>query len=602
MRLNTLSRLSFLLATIDKITAFWRLPCAGPVVTERIDPVVSPGKVSGHVHAIMGASNINYTTTYEDLRASECTSCQVSQDLSAYWVPAMYWHDKTTGLFTSLQQYGGMLAYYIQRYQYTGEQLYAFPNGFRMLAGNPSVRSDQGTLASQAISYHCLDYADNSDAPETGYFPNITCPNGLRQQIFFPSCWDGVNVDSSDHKSHVAYPSNEDSGICPSSHPYRLVSLFYEVIWWTLPYAEQFEAGTGEFTLANGDPTGYSSHADFVSGWDYDVLQSAVDTCLNDSGVFTDCPLFDAIDQSVAAQCTKTPFTSEVVTGTLNALPGNNPIQYGPGNASTLTYNYVIPNNVVLNPSLGLSDLSIRNSSQFPTPISITSKGCYADGYPLSRTMGGLGPYGIFQVASMTNQLCSSYCLAQGFAFSGSEYADECFCSNALPPTALPSSSCNMPCSGDSTQMCGGNNALSVYYNAAGASLVSKSASTTTSVLSASATGYTTSGTCNGASFTTGQYVCWGGVQLCQIANGVVYHACSGACYNPAQYSCPNGFLQPASATTTSTATAAKSTSTSKSRVPITASRVAITAKAAATATSSTTKLNLSCLLFPSYC
>lgn len=162
------------------------MPCAGPVGTERVDPVVSPGKLGGHVHAVRGASNINYTTTYEDLRASECTSCQVCQDLSAYWVPAMYWHDKTTGLFTSIEQYGGMLAYYIQRYGYTGEQLYAFPNGFRMLAGNPNVRSNIGTLESQAISYHCLDYATNSDAPETGYFPNITCPNGLRQKYSFP--------------------------------------------------------------------------------------------------------------------------------------------------------------------------------------------------------------------------------------------------------------------------------------------------------------------------------------------------------------------------------------------------------------------------------
>jgi len=25
----------------------------------------------------------------------------------------------------------------------------------------------------------------------------------LRAEVFFPSCWDGVNLDSSDHSSHV---------------------------------------------------------------------------------------------------------------------------------------------------------------------------------------------------------------------------------------------------------------------------------------------------------------------------------------------------------------------------------------------------------------
>lgn len=431
-------------------------------------------------------------------------------------------------------------------------------------------------------------------------------PEWAETKIFFPSCSDGVNVDSPDHKSHVAYPSGSDSGYCPSNHPYRLISLFYEVIWWTLPFADQYASGTGEFVLFNGDPTGYSSHADFVSGWDYNVLQQAVNTCLNSSGIFTDCPSFDPIDQSVASQCTKTPQTPETVFGTLTALPGNNPVQYGPNNATTEAYVSTIPSNTVYTATLGISDTSIRDASQFPQPISVTSEGCYADGFPWSRTMGGLGPYVIFQTDSMTNTLCSQYCLAQGFAFSGTEYANKCFCSNSLPPTALPASSCNMPCIGDSTQSCGGNNALSVYYNAAGASLVSSAAAAstqTTSSASSSATGYTTSGTCNGAAYTTGQYVCWDGVQLCPISNGIIYHACSGACYNPTQYSCPNGFLIPNTATTTSSATTITAT---KGRVPLTTAtgRIPLTkaAEASATPAASTIRLNLPCSLFPSYC
>ncbi|CCG82299.1 WSC domain protein [Taphrina deformans PYCC 5710] len=580
---NLLAGLTLLSLDSTEVAAFWRMPCAGPVVTERADPVVSPGLVSGHVHTVMGASNFNYTTTFKDLRASTCTSCEIAQDLSSYWVPSLYYHNKLTNTYTDVKQIGGMLVYYIQRYSYTGEQLYAFPDGFRMLAGNPNVRSYLGTLESQAISYHCLNYSDPA-IPETHNFPSTACPDGLRQQIFFPSCWDGVNVDSSDHKSHVAYPSASDSGTCPSTHPYRLVSLFYEVIWDTYPYYDKLTAGTGELVLSNGDPTGYSSHADFVNGWDNDLLQRAVDTCLNDSGVFTDCPLFNVIPEQTAAQCKKTPQTNEVLTGTLSALPGNNPVQYGPANAVMNSYVSTIPSGAIISPSLGIADSSIRNTTQFPKAISITAKGCYADGYPFTRTMGGLGQYGIFSTASMTNSLCSQYCLAQGFAYSGTEYSDECFCSNSLPPTALSSSSCNSACAGDASTFCGGNNALSVSYNPAGAKYISAASSTvTTSAASSSSTGYTTSGTCNGATFTSGSYVCWGGKLLCPVSNKVVNQACSGACYDPTIYSCVNGFLQPASTTQTT-----KSTVTSITPSP---TKTTVTVKATTTMHSTVTRL-----------
>lgn len=66
--------------------------------------------------------------------------------------------------------------------------------------------------------------------------------DGIRGQVFFPSCWDGINLDSTNHRDHVAYPiQNYNSGDCPSSHPVKLVSLFYEQIF-----------STGGFTV-NGD-------------------------------------------------------------------------------------------------------------------------------------------------------------------------------------------------------------------------------------------------------------------------------------------------------------------------------------------------------------
>ena len=56
---------------------------------------------------------------------------------------------------------------------------------------------------------------------DTRTFPAGPCPYGLRINNFFPTCWDGVNLDSPDHKSHVAYPSKgtfETEWECPSRY------------------------------------------------------------------------------------------------------------------------------------------------------------------------------------------------------------------------------------------------------------------------------------------------------------------------------------------------------------------------------------------------
>lgn len=48
------------------------------------------------------------------------------------------------------------------------------------------------------------------------------------------SCWDGKNLDSPNHKDHVAYPVDGPSsfattGTCPSSHPVKIPQVMLEV-------------------------------------------------------------------------------------------------------------------------------------------------------------------------------------------------------------------------------------------------------------------------------------------------------------------------------------------------------------------------------------
>lgn len=69
-------------------------------------------------------------------------------------------------------------------------------------------------------------------------------------------------------------------------------------------------------------------------GWDQDFLQQAVDTCTNESGLISDCPIFNIQSEAEQNQCKmKLPsaIANEKVSGTVgSALPGNVAIQYGP--------------------------------------------------------------------------------------------------------------------------------------------------------------------------------------------------------------------------------------------------------------------------------
>ncbi|KAI0265892.1 hypothetical protein BC834DRAFT_824485, partial [Gloeopeniophorella convolvens] len=326
-----LSLLATGLLLVPSASAFFRLPCTKAVLDARVDPIVTLGKASSHAHTIMGSNAISYTTTFEDLRNSQCSTCKVKDDKSAYWEPELYWQ-YPNGTFQSID-HGGMLVYYLQR-SGPNETVEAFPDGLVMLAGDPYVRNNTGSDDSKAIS---IDFNGPAE-PQTPGFNNINCPNGLRAQVFFRSCWDGHNLDSPDHKSHMAYPDGIDNGSCPPTHPHHLISIFYEIYFNIAPFNALNDGGRP--VLGNGDPTGFALHADFMNGWDHDVLSRAVANCTADSGVIEDCAVFEDegrfyTDDENNACSAKNPMPEEKIVDTLlTYLPGCVAVTEGPGPAS----------------------------------------------------------------------------------------------------------------------------------------------------------------------------------------------------------------------------------------------------------------------------
>ncbi|KZV98378.1 WSC-domain-containing protein, partial [Exidia glandulosa HHB12029] len=427
-----------LLAQAQDAHAFFRMPCKQPVVVERADPIVNPGAVSGHLHTIMGGVSkvFDFNMTYDTARASDCSTCMARADLSNYWTPSLFYRGQN-GSFHRVKQVGGMTVYYLQRPGFDGEQLKAFPPGFRMLAGNPALRSyDPNSVEQNAVTHVCL-----YDGGETPGFQPKNCPAGLRTQVFFPSCWDGKNLDSADHKSHVSYPIEHfNGGKCPDTHPVHLVSIFYEILWDINEWADMWWDGNGvghPFTLSMGDPTGY--HGDFLNGWDTDVLQSAIDQCTNNSGVIEDCKLLDLRTDDEMGDCALPARVPDKLNGWIDRLPGCNDVYPGPDNAK------MQPPSACGAPVTMLP----KDTSIITAVAGWTTRGCGVDKGEriLSKQ---------YKNGAMTPQVCTAYCAENGYKFAGLEYSSECYCGNDLDATRLsaPDAACDSPCEGDPNSTC----------------------------------------------------------------------------------------------------------------------------------------------------
>ena len=242
--------------------------------------------------------------------------------------------------------------------------------------------------------------------------------------------------------------------------------LFYELYWNTPLFKDRWTPNQGyqPFVLANGDVTGFSLHGDFIAGWDNNVLQDLISNCDKDKNPPNHG---DGLDSCTAAgrlnkdddKCHIPNPSPEKVDGVLSALPGNNPLfgwWNGNGGSSALPTK---PTNSPTSTSSPTLSPSPSPSDGGKTASGWKYAGCYQD--TGARVING-EPYVNIDQVSNTN--CAAHCQKGGWTISGTEYAGQCFCGNTINGAQkLAESACNMKCKGDSNEVCGGPNALSVY-------------------------------------------------------------------------------------------------------------------------------------------
>lgn len=448
----------------------------GVIQTGRVDPIVSPGAVAGHVHKVSGASNFHFTETFSDLAASKCTSCEVQDDKSIYWTPQLY-YQHGNGTFQEVPN-GGHTIYYLGRGD-NRNSIEPFPPGFKMLSGDTTARSNdtttmtyntnsvRGRLRSDRVSFACLD--SSGSMPEQNYMFRTDCNQGLRAQIQFQSCWDGRDYQSDN--SHVAYMSQIDNGVCPPTHPRILPHLFFEVLYGVNDIKK---TTGGRFVFANGDTTGFGFHGDFMNGWDATVLASAVTQCVNNddiNGQISLCPpLAKSQTPYASTNCPeRPPLVDEAVHGFLDKLPGCNTVTSGPAAAA--------PGVCATQPAMLAAPQDSGQKASDPAiggKLSASSSWAYAGCAADSGSKRSLAGYS-FTAGNMTVDYCTATCKSKGYRLAGVEYGRECYCAAALSDGTSMSSSTScastqkMVCAGNSTQYCGASSLLTIWNDTSSA-------------------------------------------------------------------------------------------------------------------------------------
>lgn len=262
-------------AAPDVVGAF-RFLC-GPGQISKDDPIVYPGKPgAAHLHQYFGNLGANAHSTYESLRKSGDSTCQNPLNRSAYWMPAM------------LDGKGNVVrpdyvSIYYKRFpasstlcRTAGKECVDLPAGLRFVFGWDQTRPNEPQPENaKRFNFKCVQVWTpvNNATPDMVETMKICKPGQwLSASINTPQCWNGVDLDSPDHRSHLAdmvRNVNTGQAACPATHP-KIIPQF------TMGVAYSIEAGddptlwhlsSDHMIPAAMRRPGASFHSDYFEAW-----------------------------------------------------------------------------------------------------------------------------------------------------------------------------------------------------------------------------------------------------------------------------------------------------------------------------------------------
>ncbi|EGX57206.1 hypothetical protein SZN_23921 [Streptomyces zinciresistens K42] len=248
--------------------------------------IVAPGVSNGakHQHDYVGNQGNNAFASDQDLAEAK-TSCENQEDKSSYFWPVLRIQDGSKDI--DADKPGGGMDSNVGTIQQAKEaqlrfvgnrtsDVVAMPTALRIITGD--AKAFTNGLANANTSWSCTGFEDRQ---VTDKYP--VCPQGssVVRTSNFQSCWDGKNVDSANHRTHVSFVQAD--GTCANGFqaiPQLQVRLVYDVP------APTFENGQVKNPFAvDSFPEQLhkpiTDHNDFINFFSQNLMNKMVQ-CIND--------------------------------------------------------------------------------------------------------------------------------------------------------------------------------------------------------------------------------------------------------------------------------------------------------------------------------
>ncbi|MFC8607238.1 DUF1996 domain-containing protein, partial [Streptomyces olivaceus] len=244
--------------------------------------IVAPGVDNGahHTHDYVGNQNNNAFSSDDDLAGAD-TSCQNQGDKSTYYWPVLRLQDGTQE-FDANDLGGGaegnvgkILKATEAEIKFVGNQqsdVVAMPKFLRIITGD--AKAFTNGVANANSSFSCTGFEDRQVTDKY-----VLCPEGSQvvRTSNFQSCWDGQNIDSANHRDHVAFVQQD--GSCANGFqaiPQLQVRLVYDVPAPTVENGQvQNPYAVDGFPEQLHKPI--TDHNDFINVMDENLMNEVVD-------------------------------------------------------------------------------------------------------------------------------------------------------------------------------------------------------------------------------------------------------------------------------------------------------------------------------------
>jgi uncharacterized protein DUF1996 len=239
--------------------------------------IVAPGVRNGaqHTHDYVGNTTADANSTNENLVQAD-TTCR-GGDLSTYYWPILRVraaageqdvvdqenpHNVGTELFPARAQL-------VFRGSAVG-RVVAMPQFLRDITGDAKAVTNGPKNAN--AKWTCTGFTNRV----TTKYP--LCPRGssVMRILDFPSCWDGANIDSANHRDHIVYP--DQNGKCRNG--FKAVPQLRVTLTYNIPHDVQVNGQYKVDSFPQEKHNPFSDHDDFANVMSQAIMSRVVD-CIN---------------------------------------------------------------------------------------------------------------------------------------------------------------------------------------------------------------------------------------------------------------------------------------------------------------------------------